>query len=32
MDVRGDRGILPIAVDLGVGSGTAQRVRAALSE
>jgi DNA invertase Pin-like site-specific DNA recombinase len=28
---KGDRGILRIAADLGVGSGTVQRVKAALS-
>ena len=28
---RGDRGILKIAADLGVGSGTVQRVKAAIA-
>jgi hypothetical protein len=28
---KGDRGILRIAADLGVGSGTVQRVKAALT-
>jgi hypothetical protein len=29
--IKGDRGILRIAADLGVGSGTVQRVKAAVS-